>query len=257
MDIANKILDTIEKEHITPVPKWKCMVHSYGIWVMAGVFLILSSFAAAILVEMIVDNDWDVYSDINGSFISFVIETLPYVWFISLVVLYLLFRYTFRHTKQGYRYTWFIVAAVAVGGSIMVGSLLYVTGVSSEANMALSHHVPGYKDVVYKRVGRWQKPTKGRLSGVVSLVEEEKNIIKIIDTGRGEWVIIVTSSTLPQNTRMLSEKRVRIIGVQTGDKVFTANKILPWGVRDKRKIMAETKSERKINEVRNIKQRAR
>jgi len=136
-NFVDKVLETIEKEKISPITKRHFLMRECSIWGVALVSLVVGSLAFAVVLYMIINNDWDVYENINDSLIEFIILSLPYFWLLLVSLFIITVEYYLKHTKKGYRYQIHTIIFVSVAGSVVLGTLFYNIGLGRAIDTVL------------------------------------------------------------------------------------------------------------------------
>lgn len=231
-NIEEKILETIKEKHLTPKPKWQFLLKDYLVWGSGLISLISGSFAFAVIIHMIITNDWDVYEYINNSLLGFILVTLPYFWLVFLALFTVIAHYNFKHTKKGYRYHLRTIVIISVTASIVLGTLLYNIGVGQAIDEALSQKLPLYNQFINQRKSIWVRPEKGVLGGVIILIIDD-NHFQIKDFHRKMWQVDALRAAKHPLVEIVVGNRIRIIGRPVNENTFEAQLIMPWLMRDK------------------------
>ena len=79
-NIPNQVLEKIK--NIRPTPRWQFLLRDYSVWILGAVSLALGSLSFSVVLFMLANNDWDIYSEISNSFFKFLLITLPYFWLV-------------------------------------------------------------------------------------------------------------------------------------------------------------------------------
>lgn len=222
-NITQEILDKIKDTK--PKPRWQFLLKDYFIWFSACLALMISSLALAVVLYMLIYNDWDVYARISGSLLEFVFLTFPYFWLLFLGIFILITYYNFRQTKKGYKYKLSKIFLVALGFNILLGIFLYNMGVGQAIDNAIARRVPFYERFINPRFHIWSQTEEGFLGGIVRDINDECIIIEDI---RGNlWSIKHFNTTTPSFVRLQIGQPVRIIGEKIDSENFEMHIILP------------------------------
>jgi len=225
--LSDKILDTIKKTHVTPVPRWQFLAKNYAVWVAFGVSVVLGSIAFSIMAERIVRNDWDIYLYLDKSFFGFLMIALPYAWIVSLVAFALVAYFNCRHTKCGYRYAPYMVVIVSIGTSIILGEIMYVCGAGHFVDRVLTRALPFYRDAkMQERRSFWMNPQRGLIMGEVIEIGEG-GMMLVRDTNGVVWRINDGVGHVQIPHPQLQRSIVKVIGRQAegGGEEFFAKDI--------------------------------
>ena len=77
-------------------------------------FLIIGGFSFGVIIYLIQNKDWDLYAEMNESFASFVLLSLPYLWFVLLALFFIIAYFNFKHTKSGYKFKLYYVLLISI-----------------------------------------------------------------------------------------------------------------------------------------------
>jgi len=222
-NISYEVLDKIKD--IKPKPRWQFLVQDYLVWILASLSLVLSSLAFAVIVYMLVDNDWDVYSRIAGSLLEFIFLTLPYFWLIFLGLFIVIAYYNFRHTKKGYKLPLSHIFLYSLLINVLLGTFLYNVGVGQAVDNLVAKNVPFYKQFINKRQAIWSRAENGLLGGVVTSIDEQYIIIEDIEGN--VWTIKHFNTTTPSFLKLRAGQPVRLVGQKIDSEHFEMHILLP------------------------------
>lgn len=229
VSMSERILETIEKEGITPKPKWHFFLHESFVWGLAGVFLIVGSIATA-LTMYIGNASRFIEHHIAFSDMRYLFQIVPLLWILLFGIGVFYTVYALRETRRGYKWSSSWLVGLSLGASILVGSSAYVFGISEVIDRYLLTTVPLYKPLTSFHPGLWMDGENGVVAGVVTNVEETTFTIQKID---GEYIKI---QPVLENQNFKLQKlevgmRVRLVGTSTrvGDEdVFEMFEIAPF-----------------------------
>lgn len=225
--LGKKVLEKIQMQKVKPSPRWVFLLKNYSAWVIGVLSLVIGSLASSVVFYMLMNNDWDVYKNVDDNLFSFILLTLPYFWMILLVLLIIVTDYNLKNTKKGYRYSTVIVFITTFSVSIFIGAILYNFEVGRIIDNAFADKVPVYEAMFHKMNHRkkiWMNPDRGLLIGIVSDSENGNNFV-IKDFQNNTWMIITEQAEFIGKTEMITGDGVRIIGKREGDNLFRAMKI--------------------------------
>lgn len=224
--LTNNIFEKIESEQLEPKSRASFVVRNGVLWITGVLSVIIGSAAVAVIIYMIDNDDWDLYQEVHGNAVTFLFTALPYFWLV-LFMLFIAVAYANIHsTKRGYRFRFRTIVVVVLGVTVVSGSTLYAVGMGEAIDVALSESVPLYSKMLNNRDKRWSHPERGQLGG--QIVEIEEQMIIIMDFNNHEWTVVTTNAVLPPFFELEEKHRVRVIGEQTDDMIFTAKRIAPW-----------------------------
>jgi len=229
-NLGQDVIQTIKVQAIKPRPRWQFLLKDYAVWT-AGIFaLLVGAFAAAVIIHMMLNNDWDIYRDINDSLLGFILVTLPYFWFICLALFMGVAYYYFQHTKKGYRLSVFKLTVISVIASIFLGGIFYSLGFGQVIDEALIYRSHLYRFLLGPRARIWLSPEKGFLAGVIIKVESPDEF-RLLDAGQQQWHV----QFRPEDFRTMPDLRlhnmIKMLGRQVDEFDFEARQILPARLR--------------------------
>ncbi|MFA6307287.1 MAG: hypothetical protein WCS88_01135 [Patescibacteria group bacterium] len=222
-NITQEILDKIKDTK--PKPRWQFLLKNYIVWCLASISLIISSLAFSVILYMLIDNDWDVYSRISGSLLEFIFLTLPYFWLMFLGILILVTYYNFRHTKNGYRFSLSKIFLAGLGINILLGTFFYNFGMAQAIDNIVAQRAFFYNEVINRRQHIWSRVDDGLLGGVVRAIEDE--YIEIEDMQGNIWMIKHFNTTTPNFLNLKIGQPIRIIGQKLDSQNFEMHILLP------------------------------
>jgi len=223
--ISQEILEKIQNKEIQPKPKWHFLLKDYVVWTFGFISLFIGSLSFSAILYMLVNNDWDVYDRISGSWLGFMLTTLPYFWLIFLLIFILAAYYNFRHTKGGYR---FEIRNLVIGSiifSMLFGAFLFKIGVGQAIDNMLANNQNFYKHFINRRAHVWTQTENGLLAGVLLEAQDEHTMI-IRDMEGFLWQVDVSELKSPPITLVIGQP-IRILGEDLGGGIFEAEAILP------------------------------
>lgn len=225
-NLIEKTLNKIKKEHITPIPKWQFVLKKSFFWFVFGLMIVLGSLAFGIILLQINGLEWDVYSLLSGSLLTFVMTVLPYFWFVLMCAFLALAYVHFRGSKTGYKYRPFLIVGLSLLISIVLGGLLYATGLSNRVENVL-RMLPYYTEMQNMRSKMWMRPERGILAGEILEMYERDGFL-LEDLEGSEWDIDAERAFIRHMVQLRVGVKVKIIGEKLGDANFRAVEIRPW-----------------------------
>jgi hypothetical protein len=227
-DLITKVLDKIKEERLAPEPRWKFLLRAYLPWALFGLFIIIGAIAVSVAIFIITDHDWDIYGRLQKSFLEYLLISLPYFWFVFLVVFFGMAWYELRGTKHGYRYGIMKIGLINVLASVILGVVFFYSGIGLKIEGVFADNLPFYRNMQSMRPPKvWDNPERGLLIGEITIINEDQSF-NIRDFGGHNWLIscikcLWRTGSLPHNEGMI----VKIIGQETGKGVFEALEIRP------------------------------
>lgn len=227
-DISQNILEKIKDEHIIPIPRWKFLLKNYGRWVAFALFVLMGSISISVVIFMLTDHDWDIYRNLNKSFVEYLLLSLPYFWFLLLSAFIAFAWYDLEKTKTGYKYGFFKIGLINISLSVILGIIFFYAGLGIKIDKIFADNLPYYQNIhQFARPGIWQNPDRGLLVGKITDISENGSF-HIIDPGNQNWLIECFECVIRGNLIKENGMIVKLIGKQIGDQVFQVSEIRPW-----------------------------
>jgi hypothetical protein len=224
-NVSQDTLKKIQNKAIKPKPRWHFLLKDYVVWILGSISLLIGSLSFSVVLYMLINNDWDVYSQISGSMWQFTLTTLPYFWLLFLLIFILAAYYNFRHTKGGYRFDINKLIIGSVIFSMFFGGFLFKAGVGQAIDTLVSRNESFYKNFINRRAHVWSQTEKGLLAGVLELIEDEQHIV-IRSMDGSVWRVSISGAKVPPVPIKIGDP-LRIIGEAQEDNFFEAEFILP------------------------------
>lgn len=234
-NLSNDVLKTIKDQKIKPTPKWQFLLKDYVIWGAGVVSVLVGAFAFAVVLYMVVNNDWDIYQYATNSLLGYIFSTLPYYWLLFLSIFIVIAYFNIRHTKKGYKYGLNMIIIISIGASIILGTVFYGLGLGQAIDNEFSKRVPIYKKFTQRNPQMWHKPGRGVIAGVVVWIGDEYNF-KLKGLKGATWLVDSSSAWQESEQGVAVGDKIIVIGSEIIDNELKAKKILPWD-RDKMEMM--------------------
>lgn len=219
--LTDKILHTIKEEKIEPTPRWHFLLRNYSVWSVGIFSVLIGSLSVAAIIFAYANTELGVSQTGGSSSARLVIQTMPYVWLLSLVVLLVVGELAIRNTKRGYRYTIVQIFSFSVASSVLLGSGLFAVGFGHAVDSALAKHVPSYRPIFERKLERLVVPQSGKLAGEILLVTTtEAYDFSLIDFSGREWRIVQDSS-VPEDLMLVPQMEVSLRGYVVDEDTFT------------------------------------
>jgi len=226
VNLSEKILKQIESKKLSPKSKWVFILKNYIFWFIFIVFLFLGSLSFAVIIYMFKVSDWSLYLHAGDGVFEFFLLSLPYFWFLFLILFIILAFYNFKYTKRAYRYGGFLLVFVSILISIFLGTTFYALGMGEKIDIAFSDNISFYHQMREKRARMWLNPEKGFLAGTILNLEDKDNFI-LNDLNGQKWTIDYDRTELKLPFSLYSGEKIKIFGEKTGDFNFKAEIIRP------------------------------
>lgn len=228
-DFTKDVLSQIKDQKITPRPHWQYSLKNYGLWFLACLSTILGALAVTVIIFILTDCDWDVFTYLDHNFWYQVIISLPYLWLASLMLLVAVIFYNLRHTKGGYRYGAYKIIGFSILVSVLLGIIMFYGGLGSQINEGLTSRLPMYGRLVRTNRNLWAYPEHGLLAGNIKLINGDQGFI-VEDLNGMMWMVATDTQTIWDccGGRVATNTVIKMIGKKQGDHNFRAKNIRPW-----------------------------
>lgn len=225
-DLIENTISKIKSEHIKPEARWKFLIKKYGTWLAFALAVMLAAFSFGAGLNAVGQLDWDLYRYASNGPWFYLLSLVPYLWIILLAMLVTFAFIDFRSTQSGYKFSWLKVLLFSLGTSLIVGVLVFVSGLGSRfENMASS--MPMYANHMMTKQTQWMQPHSGFLAGTLS--SENADSFQLNDLNGKKWAITKSAGILIRPmVSMTKGEMIKIIGKQISSDQFEAQEIRPW-----------------------------
>lgn len=190
--IKEDILKKIEKDEITPKPRWWFVIGHVLLWVFFVLTVIIWALAFGMMLFEVFSSDRELLAFIRSSGVDVRnLSILPYVWISSAIITVVISFFFFRSTSHGYQHeTWKMFTAL-FAISILLGGVLYMSRASEFADKKFQN-IPHYQELREDMRDRILSPDRWVLPGV--FVQRDEDVAFRWRWGE-EWVIIFDCMT--------------------------------------------------------------
>ena len=224
MKLSEKILETLEREQITPRPRWHFLLQKWIYWSLLGLFLLFSSLTAGMIFSEF--DDPELWNELGRQDWWHRLAWLPFSWVVVTILLLVIVVLNFRHTNRGYRHRPLLIAGLSFIIAIGVGWGLAELGTTSWINEELGRAMP--MPFMSPRHRFWSRPDQGFLSGRIT--SSEMDIVEVDDFTGQHWFVNLQQLRQPVPIPPVGQL-VKIRGRVDFPQHFRAFMIRPW--RDK------------------------
>ncbi|PLX27705.1 hypothetical protein C0583_00495 [Candidatus Parcubacteria bacterium] len=227
IQLSKNIFDAIKEKKVEPRAKWQCLLFSRIAWAISFVLVVIGSLAFSVVLYMVINNDWDLYTHLGDSLIEFIFVTLPYFWILILAVLVLLALFSSKFTEDAYRYKLATLIFASLIVNVILGGTFYVFGMGEFIDLQLQKEIPLYNSLSYDKDKMWTQPEKGILAGTI--ISQNGDELVVEDYLSNTWTIVISANSNIKGRVMLKTgEKIKIIGSLGKGNVFLANEIRPW-----------------------------
>jgi hypothetical protein len=227
--IADSVMEQIEKDAITPKPRWEFLLKNYSMWALGGFALLVGAVAISSALFVVRNTDWSVRRELNDGVMQHIIEITPVLWILVLGAFVLLAMYQMKHTERGYKYSLYIIVG-NIAASVLLGVGMYVWGYGYIVDTYAGRYIPMYQGFEEKREVLWNQPESGLLAGVV-LGTTTTGMYQIEDFSGKVWDVTTTNISDIDMVILDMVREVGLVGVRVGADTFEACMIRPWNIR--------------------------
>lgn len=224
--LSNKIQEQINAKNITPIPRWRFVLLRISLGIVASLSVIIGSFAVGAIVYLIAEQNRHGLNAVPRDWAEFLLM-IPFIWIIILILFTIIAEVSIKHIKQGYRYSLGMILSISILSSIFLGLCISYVGLGRKTH-EFFRKLPIYESSTYDSRAAWNRPTLGRLAGVVVSIQNG-NEFSIIDFRERMWR--VRFSAPARNLFSVPEinSTVRMIGAfDPSSKIFTVKSIHEW-----------------------------
>ena len=223
-DWEEKLVAKIKEDGLSPKPRWHFLLKDYVVWASGVLALIIGAGAVAVVIYLLRHYDWELQAQMHWGFWEFFLLSLPYFWLLFLGIFTFILYYNIRHTRQGYRHPFWLIATGAFLASIFLGGFFYSLGWGEKIDNVLGAKVPLYETFLNRRMVVWHQPDSGRITGII-VSPHEAGGFKVMDIMGQEWRVIVPSNIAGELLQPGSP--VSLMGSTTKEHVFQIKFIKP------------------------------
>lgn len=228
-DISDKILKTIKEKNIKPDSKFKFIFKNYLWAVLAFFMVVFGSLAFSVLIFYLKNEDWELYSRAGFSKLNFMLLSIPYFWVLLSLLFIFLAYYNFRHTKFGYRHSFYVIVLAYFSISLFLGSGAYFFGAGEKIEgLFFNNNVVFYGNLVERRQEMWNRPEQGIIVGQIIFVDLNNAELKVLDPLQKIWIVDVSHTKIPAFITLNFSQRVRVIGKLLSEDTIQAEAIRPF-----------------------------
>ena len=225
MTKGDDFLQRIKQEE--PIPKWRFRLVNVSIWLGAILFVLVGAAAFSIVLFSIQQTDFSVIGHMSHSRFELFLGVLPLFWLILLIIFLGMAMMSIQKTKRGYKYTIIQLLIFSFSFSVLIGTAFFVYGGAQKLEHAFDIRVSAYESIQEKKKLIWMNPADGFLSGEIISAKDNQLILKGFD---GKiWTVEYKGVFVPPILNLESGEKLKIIGKLTGDHLFLAEEIRPWG----------------------------
>jgi len=223
-DISQMVLDRIKDTGIKPISKKIFNLKRVVVFSFIGFSIIVGAISFSVILSILTNNEWDLY---NRFGVGFIFKTLPYFWFVCVLLLAILGDIYYRKTSRGHRPNTIIIVSAYIIATTVLGSMLHLIGLGDVVEESISQNIPVYHIFVFDKDEFWSNSKEGLISGRIILIKEK--MLSIVDFNNNLWTINTENADILGNAKIQEGEIIKIIGDAGENNTFTAEEIRPWG----------------------------
>ncbi len=226
-DLVQETIEKIKNEKIKPTAKWKFIAKDYSVWFICFVSILLGAISLGLILFLLLDLDWDIYSDLTHPQFGLFLRTIPYFWIAILLLILALSFISFRKTKKGYRYDNIVIVLGSIGIIILLGLVAHSFHAGKSVHEMISKIFPQYSKMNNLKEKEWSAPEFGFLGGKIISLKDQGFDLK--DFEGKLWIVDYDNKTLVRCELPFEvEEKVKLIGKEVEERKFEASEIRPW-----------------------------
>lgn len=227
-NFADKIIERIEKDSLSPKPKWSFLLKNYTIWFFGILSVLLGAISFSLIIYLFKAGDGLVSGDFGGSFWEIFLAIIPLFWLIFLAIFTFVAYLNIKHTKKAYRYSPLFIFISGIVISIALGSTLFMFGVSQKFDDLLGKNIHPflYRNFMNPQVDFWSDADNGRLAGIISEINIDRSFF-IVDIESQKWLVYYADSSIKRSVDIRVGNPIRCFGKKISEDKFEAIEIMP------------------------------
>ncbi len=226
-DLEQKILESIERQNLSPKPAIVFFAKRGVFWMLAGLSIILGSISFAVLLygaSGFLEQGLDPFDEVP---FDEILLGIPFVWLLTLPLFAASTYFCFRYTRRGYRESPVIIMALSLLASLTIGIVLHMIGAGKHTDAFLERNIPYYQRITHIPYDEWSRPDEGFLGGHAEKMLDEKTL-QLIDFKKQVWTIDITDADITLDNLLVDEGDIAIRGKRTGPTTFRADTIIEF-----------------------------
>jgi hypothetical protein len=230
MSLGKDILKKIKKDKIKPKAKWIFIIKNIFLWALGILSLIISSLTVSVIIYIIQNNDYLFFRLAHPSPFKLILASLPYFWILGTTIFVIIFRYTLKQVKDGYKIETYKIIIISVLLSFLLGILFQAQGIGLFIDNSFSHRLAFYNKIMRPRRTMWLQENQGMIAGKIINLTDQNNFI-LEDLNQKQWQVIKdeNKNIEPQFKKIISSPiilepglEIRILGKKINDNIFQA-----------------------------------
>jgi hypothetical protein len=173
------------------------------------------------------------YEATHENFLTFLVDSLPFLWLVAASFMILASFFNIRHTKNGYKYPVILVVGSSLGFSILGGAVLHYLGAGYYLDRFLGEMSDTYQSRLEFEARLWQAPKYGRLVGHAAPPDAVGAINGFVfyDIDERPWPMADSELGERESELLRSGRKVKLLFATStvgGEEAFYACGVFPW-----------------------------
>ena len=229
--VSDSFWSTIEKNHITPIPRWRFVLKQVTLWTLVALLAIIVSLAGAVALYISLNHDFSINHDYTLTLLHdypllmSIVMSMPYSWLVLIVLFSLLVFTVVSRSKKGYSYDITRIITGLLLATLPLTTFFYTSGIGRSAHWYLSENYGNYYHLVNGNEQDWTHPEQGRLGGRVIRYDKKEKIMILKSFAHEFWRIDVKNAKIDSDTLLFPGNYIKVKGVQTTKEGFLAHSI--------------------------------
>jgi hypothetical protein len=225
-NMTERVLGTIERQGVTPKPRWHFLLHEWVVWGVAGALFAVGSVATA-LTLYIAHASFLLEGSMGFSDLARIVTMLPWIWALLIGVAVFYTMHAIATTEYGYKWHRSYVVGLALALSVLCGYFLYSAGLSEKIDRYLLAEVELYRPMSGFYPEHWMNPAEGRWVGVV--MEPREGVFTLSTLDGAVWEVYMSDTTRVHGfSEIAPHTRVRVVGTTTEIGICEAYEVRPF-----------------------------
>lgn len=187
--LSAAVLDRIEHERVSQVPRWQFLLTEYGVWILWGLSVLFGAIAFSVMLLYLLHAGFAFREATHDTAFGFFMDMLPYLWITVFILMAILAQHNLRHTKRGYRYPVWQILLCSILTSFMGGAVLHYVGLNYAVDAQAGKSIPMYTALEKMETRIWQQPEQGRLVGFFVKGASTDRAVMFTDVAGVQWIL--------------------------------------------------------------------
>jgi hypothetical protein len=217
--LSQQILAQIQKQEVTPRPRWQFILRSVLLWGGVALLLLAAGFITGVLLQLLFTADWEIAGQYPGGRSGFLLRTLSATWLLLFLAGIAGAYFLFRQTPRGYRLASAGLLALLLLVALVVGSAALPTEIPERLQAFHEARLGQLEQRIFDQVEH------GVLEGRIIAVDLAE--LQLRDRAQKDWQVALDTVELEPRFELAVGLPVRIFGQQTGQQTFRADRLRP------------------------------